>query len=362
MPGDPSKKLKRGERITVEAFNNTMDATRLVRERLQRTGARPQPIFRQSGIVLVRNETGSTVNRFGVMGINVPIIEPSADAEEFKRQVTFEADAPVDADESRFVILQEPLVAGGIGRAVVSGVTWVKVQINTGETGYTRAKIIDADTTKLAMSTSGPAEVLWKESGTGEKWACVRLGGGGLSLADPADFGLDYVLFWDSATESITWLDASTLTGGTFSGARVGYSADQTVSNNTTVTLAWDTESDPDNFDTNAYHDNSTNNERLTVPSAGYYHVGAEVLWRDPGNNSDLRQTRLFWSSGGTDRVVSQASDVVTSTSQSQKVSAYIHASSGDYFYVTVYQSSGASSKIFDNNYHSPRFWIHRVG
>ena len=62
-------------------------------------------------------------------------------------------------------------------------------------------------------------------------------------------------------------------TGGSFNGANVTKSATATMTNGPT-TVAWNTES----FDTNSYHDNATNNSRLTVPSNGYYLITTTVL------------------------------------------------------------------------------------
>jgi hypothetical protein len=59
-----------------------------------------------------------------------------------------------------------------------------------------------------------------------------------------------------------------------FSGALVKKAADQTTANYSGFpAVAWDSEE----YDTDAYHDNATNNSRLSVPAAGYYVVGGEV-------------------------------------------------------------------------------------
>lgn len=57
--------------------------------------------------------------------------------------------------------------------------------------------------------------------------------------------------------------------------ARVRKSANQALSANTATALTWDTE----DFDTDGFHDNVTNNTRLTIPSgqAGRYQIEAAV-------------------------------------------------------------------------------------
>ncbi len=74
----------------------------------------------------------------------------------------------------RFVILAEPLADGEIGRAFAHGVCPVK--INVEDESHTFADIEDAQTHYLKSGTSGAAQILWAESGTGEVWAIVRLG------------------------------------------------------------------------------------------------------------------------------------------------------------------------------------------
>lgn len=62
----------------------------------------------------------------------------------------------------------------------------------------------------------------------------------------------------------------STGGSGTFSGAKV-YASQTAISGTTDTTIPFANE----DFDTGTYHDNSTNNSRLTVPSDGYYEVSA---------------------------------------------------------------------------------------
>jgi hypothetical protein len=50
----------------------------------------------------------------------------------------------------------------------------VKVDVTDEDHGY--ADVTDADATKLTSVSRGSAQILWKESGTGLKWATVRLG------------------------------------------------------------------------------------------------------------------------------------------------------------------------------------------
>lgn len=72
-----------------------------------------------------------------------------------------------------------------------------------------------------------------------------------------------------TGSTTATWQNTS---AGAFSGASVT-TAGGTITTNTTISVAWNGET----FDTDSYHDNSTNNERLTVPSTGYYLVVCNI-------------------------------------------------------------------------------------
>ena len=81
---------------------------------------------------------------------------------------------------------------------------------------------------------------------------------------------------YDNTTSGLTATNVKTaideLAGGsgsvTFSGCRVYQSVLQTI--NTTATVV---NFGAELFDTNSYHDNATNNSRITIPTSGYYTV-----------------------------------------------------------------------------------------
>lgn len=206
---DPNKKVRRGERlqgIPAAAWNGFVDASKARRNDLVNNGAGPNALgdTRQTGIVLVQNVGDALVDQFGVLGLGPPIILPADNEAEFVRRPTFEGDVPVKATHgARFAILLEPIASGDIGKAVVSGVTVGRVHVTTAQLADPpmRAEIDDTDSSRLALSASGPAEVLWQETleAEGDAWALLRLGGvsalsdcTGLMWLDP---GLDCVTF-----------------------------------------------------------------------------------------------------------------------------------------------------------------------
>jgi len=88
------------------------------------------------------------------------------------------------------------------------------------------------------------------------------------------------VLTADSA--EATGLKWAAPAAASFVGANVYKTATQSVSNGTWTNITYDAE----NFDTDAFHDNSTNNTRMTIPSGknGKYLVTANITFAANAN------------------------------------------------------------------------------
>jgi hypothetical protein len=74
-----------------------------------------------------------------------------------------------------------------------------------------------------------------------------------------------------------TGLKWATPTAAGFVGASLYKSGNQAITTATTTTITWDAEL----FDTNTFHDNVTNNSRITIPAgyAGKYAITGLVSW-----------------------------------------------------------------------------------
>ena len=174
---DPLKQYQQGEVWTPTAswLNAVNEAANLVRAR---------PVFRQAGDtstslsqVLVKNVTADVVDRYGILSLSgqAVLITPDDGLDAFQEQVAIEGDAPGGAGEI-FVVLLEPLGEDEIGHAAIAGA--VQVQIDVTDAGHAFAQTDAADTDKLvsaASAAAGTVPILWKESGTGTKWAVVLL-------------------------------------------------------------------------------------------------------------------------------------------------------------------------------------------
>jgi hypothetical protein len=122
----------------------------------------------------VKNTTGADLPRFGIVALSDVVFTPTDNLTQFlDRCSVFQAVAPATSKQAELAILIEPLKAGAIGRAQVAGITPLKINVVD---EANRWAIPTTDTTRLTARPFGTSLILWKEAGTGEKWAIVRLG------------------------------------------------------------------------------------------------------------------------------------------------------------------------------------------
>lgn len=172
---EPGMPLRQG--LSARAWNRAQEAADLV------LGATPGvvagPIHAGQGAysaVHLKNNTTGSVALWGVMAIGGLEITPGTTGpatEQFQRQPILSGGLPTGG--TAWVVAVEPIAAGKIGRAAVAGVVQAKVNVTDAGHGFATAK--DGDLTQLASASSGEAQILWKESGTGaNKWALLRFG------------------------------------------------------------------------------------------------------------------------------------------------------------------------------------------
>jgi hypothetical protein len=175
------KKVRRGDPISIKAadFNAFIDAAE-AHKKLRRTPlGQPAAKAAQAPRATVLNDSGETLPRFGVLGIDGPAIGPDDNLPEFQSRLTLRGVAPAEKHAGRFVVLTEPLAHGEIGRGVVSGLTVARVRLD--DLDHDHADIEEDETECLVSSESGAARLLWVEEGAtpGEEvWAVILIGGG----------------------------------------------------------------------------------------------------------------------------------------------------------------------------------------
>lgn len=251
MAGDPFRKPRPGDPLAIpaEAYGAFVDAALAERRRqLGRTGggAVGGPGF-DGSVVLVKNASGADRGRFEVLGIDQPVILPSANPDGFKERVALSCVTPTaDHAGGRFVVLLEPLAGGAVGRAVAAGVAVCQLSVTAA--GDTFADAEAGVTATLKTAESGAASILWKEPGTGTRWAVVHVGAGagGKGFVDLKNAGVDAaadVPFIDVPASSDMLVFGAETLSGTAGGKltlKPGTSARQVITwNGTKWTADW---------------------------------------------------------------------------------------------------------------------------
>lgn len=178
------KKVRPGDPLVIPAatFNAFIDAAQDFQQRQRSAEQDRYRELRQTGIVLIRNESGADRERFDVLGVAGTIVRPSDNADAFKERVALKGMTPGSEHAGRFAVLLEPLAANEVGRACVAGVCVVKVRMN--DEGHTFAEAKAGQATMLDSAASGTACLLYIQPPSEREnpqiaWTVARLGGGG---------------------------------------------------------------------------------------------------------------------------------------------------------------------------------------
>lgn len=150
-----------------------------------------------------------------------------------------------------------------------------------------------------------------------------------------------------------TWAVPSS--SGTMNSCRVSKSADQSISDNTLTNVSWDTEA----FDVGAFHDNVTNNTRLTAADTGKYLVGARISFGDAGFATEYIYLAFYVNGARVARAIESITTDAASGEQMIAYSTLLSLTAGDYVEVQVIQRSGGSVNALSGDASS--FWIQKT-
>ncbi|MDR2169445.1 MAG: hypothetical protein LBP59_04815 [Planctomycetaceae bacterium] len=171
------KHIKAGEPIRASLLNSLIDETTKQPPTFSgnKTGLGTVKGFHHSNVLVrILNETGENLNRFAVVALSEPIFEPDNDV--FFQEPAFRGLKP-NNETKNFAILQTPALQGEIVLGCVAGISIVKIDVQNESDELVTPK----DETLMQSSSEGVARIIWKESGTGEKWGLILypVGGGG---------------------------------------------------------------------------------------------------------------------------------------------------------------------------------------
>ncbi len=154
------------------------------------------------------------------------------------------------------------------------------------------------------------------------------------------------------AIDGLTIKDAS-VKSSTPIAARVHHNANQSISNVTFTALAFSSE----RYDTDAIHDTSTNNSRLTCKTAGKYSIQAVVNFDN--NATGVRVVTILLN--GTTTIAVESRNAVNGTNTSITISTDYDLAVNDYVEVQAYQSSGGNLNVISAGNYTPEFSMHRI-
>lgn len=183
MNGDPYKPVRKGDplEISATAWNTLMDLARKAGERGAIGSADAEGVGRDPDVVTLKNVTQTDCPRFGILGIDVPVFAPTTGSTEMPRNYAGALAmrgvlATTPGYVGKWAVALEPIAAGKFGKAALSGVVPAIINVQSGVT----PRFAEAAGTMFARAgTSGSAQVLWVETGTGNRYAVLRMGGGG---------------------------------------------------------------------------------------------------------------------------------------------------------------------------------------
>ncbi len=176
------KKVQSGDPLKIPAatFNTFIDAARDHLQRSHDSGARLRSHFDQTGIILIRNDSGEDRSIGEIMELRGCVITPTDDRDAFRTRPILKGRKPETyyaqgGHKNKFVVLLEPIAPGELGRACIDGLCTTQIDIT--DVGHRFGEVINNDCSHLkSSSTSGTAQIIWSESQTGLTWAVVRLG------------------------------------------------------------------------------------------------------------------------------------------------------------------------------------------
>jgi hypothetical protein len=198
-------------------------------------------------------------------------------------------------------------------------------------TYYTGSAWANVDTTGMTNPMTTTGDVIYSSSGS----TPARLGIGTAGQ----------VLQVNSGATAPEWATPAAGTSS-FVGALVTKSTSQSISNATAANLTWNLET----FDTNGFHDNSTNNSRMTIPTGygGKYAWSTTVGWgiaSETGNKTiDIRKNNatIFYNE------YEPAAEV-----DFINLSGIIELAATDYLEVRVRQTSGGAVNVQGDDYNN---------
>jgi hypothetical protein len=195
-------------------------------------------------------------------------------------------------------------------------------------TYYTGSAWTNLDTTGMVNPMTTTGDTIYSSSGS----TPARLGIGTAGQ----------VLQVNSGATAPEWVTPAA--GASFVGTSLYKSTDQNVVTATWTALSWDTEF----FDTDSFHNNSTNNTRITIPSGKGGKYSLTFSLETEANGTGIRLSE-FYKNGSSWKVMSNVTPS-SAHNNTQLGTFVIDLVATDYIEVFVYQTSGGNRPYYGSD------------
>ena len=132
-------------------------------------------VARDLDVITIKN-TGLLLQAYSVVEITGIVFSPTGMSGAFQDTAAVTADIPSSNAVTTYAVTLEPIDAGKFGKAAASGIVPCRIDVSDASHKFAVAA---QNSVRLASKNGGDSTIIWKESGTGLKWALVRLGSGG---------------------------------------------------------------------------------------------------------------------------------------------------------------------------------------
>ena len=151
-----------------------------------------------------------------------------------------------------------------------------------------------------------------------------------------------------AAATGLAW--ATPASGASFAGVAVTKTANQSIADTTYTVVSFNSE----DLDVGGYHDNATNNSRLTVPSgkAGYYYAYFSIAFAGNSSNGGSGRRAFIMKNGSVASLCNMQSDVSTTVTKSLTSGNIFNLAVGDYLEVAAFQTSSSAVNLLGGDYY----------
>ncbi len=168
-------------RIPAAAYNSFVDLA-LAAAREETSIGQPPLSLQRRYDTLIANTGVEDFPRFSIVAMGDPITLPTDRLEGFQARQSVAAAVPAASDRGKFCILQEPIRADAVGRAIASGLAIAKVTLlDPTDQDDDFADVNPGEIDTLLGAAQGSARILWTEAVADRDdpdvaWCIVRLG------------------------------------------------------------------------------------------------------------------------------------------------------------------------------------------